>query len=100
MELEITTKIIYQVQSRNFDRWVSDRYDIDYCLQADYETGDEGALTFTVDGQIDAYDQNELDKLTTDGYFFSAKPILNQAAHVGDIPTGDYVITLVTDRAS
>lgn len=115
MELKMEQETVFTVEYTDFNDWVNDRYadspymkevaeknankeftwqrDEGYHFVSDMESGNDQDHRITVNGTLSQFDQDELDtwKETGKGNML-AWAILEEAAHVGDISTGTYLI--------
>lgn len=97
MKKSIVTYI--EVDYYEFEKFVSEQYGFesrDWSFVADQECENDCNISFTVDGKLDEYDEEELERFKTnpDTTGNIANALLNDFARKGLIDKGQYLINV------
>lgn len=93
--MRIETKTVHEVDAFEFERFVRATYGIEFSFQADQECGNDTQHTFNVAGEVDEWEQDEIDQLLNGGYpTYVTGALLNYMARSSLIPLGVYLIRL------
>ena len=96
MKINMITKTIYEIEYQEIDRIINEYYKPTSKFQflADSESANDTSHRFRADGDVNAYDQEELEefKKNNRGKLFMTQILLNDLCSKGEIPKGNYLI--------
>lgn len=97
MPLNIKTKTVHTIYGHNLDAFIQETYGVGYSTAAANEAADDQTFEFSVVGEVDEWEQQDVDSILAGGWEnFSTGAMLNYMAKSGLIPTGDYLVTCVS----
>lgn len=97
--MKIRTKIVHEVDERDFNEAVSEFYDgIPYsaCLAVEGDNGDSHSVTAD-GGELDGYDASKLKRWREtgrEGYSPEPRVVLPEMIRAGVVPAGQYLIDI------
>lgn len=93
MGLNYSSKITHHVDYRDLEEYIKEVFGFDYEIAAAEECGNDTALHFNIDGEVDEYDAKDLEKLKSGEWVpYRTRMLLNVMAKNLTIPAGDYIV--------
>lgn len=97
MKLKHTKKIIFKVNYKDLEKFVSEIYDLyDYSFAAVEECGNDSTHEFNIDGKIDDYDTDDIENILNSKSVntYQNDLVLNLLCRGGHIEPGTYLISV------
>jgi len=93
--MKIKTKVVHEIDYGELEKFATEVYDLkDYCFVAVQECRNDTVSEFTVDGEIDDYEREEVAQIheTKDVPCYQNGLLLNMLCRDGYIPGGTYLV--------
>lgn len=99
MELKMEKEECYIVDYNDLDNFINEYYSLkgvpEYYFVDDEEASNDNTYMFEVNGEVDEYDETELEAfLNGEAHEFMTGTLLNDLARKNVIPKGNYIITV------
>lgn len=93
--LNIRTQTTHHVDCWDLEQFIKDRYGINYEIVAAEEASNDSTLHFSVDGNLQGYELDDVRKLISGNWIpFRTRQLLNLMCFNEEIPTGEYYIEI------
>jgi hypothetical protein len=93
--MKINTKTVHAVDAFDFEVFVQEKFGVEFSFQTDVEAVNDTDHEFYVNGEVDKWDQEKVDRILAGGYAgYGTNALLNYMAKAGMIPKGNYLISL------